>query len=176
MRKQSPRDGSIDDPTTLAYDLASLGLPVPGRRATVPLPDMILTHFEHGENLADLRGALEDDLVRVREMLRTATSRSLLILNEVFTSTSLHDAVWLSTRVLRQVADLGCRCVCVTFLDELATVTDTTVSLVAQVDPADPATRTFKVIRQPANGEAYAEAIARKHALDRASLTARLPR
>ncbi|PYI65151.1 DNA mismatch repair protein MutS [Arthrobacter livingstonensis] len=36
--------------------LASLGLPVPGTRAELFLPDKIFTHFERGENTADLRG------------------------------------------------------------------------------------------------------------------------
>ena len=154
--------------------LASLGLPVPGRRAQLPLADQVLTHFEQGENLRERIGALEDDLVRVRTILERVTPRSVVVLNEVFTSTSAQDALELSTRVLRQVVGLGCLCLCVTFLDELASLTDETVSLVGQVDPDDPATRTFEVVRQPANGTAFAEAIARKHGLSRGSLRRRL--
>jgi DNA mismatch repair protein MutS len=156
--------------------LASLGLLVPGQRGRLVLPDAILTHFERGENLADLAGALEDDLVRMRNILDTATEQSLVIVNEIFTSTSLEDAVLLSTRVLHQVLDIGCVCVCVTFLDELATLSEGAVSMVSQVDPQDPATRTFKVIRQRADGKAYAEALAEKHGLTYPSLKARLAR
>lgn len=154
--------------------LASLGLLVPGERATLPLADAILTHFERGENLEDLTGALEDDLVRMRDILDSATERSLVIVNEIFTSTSIEDAVVLSTRVLQRLIELRCRSVCVTFLDELSTLSEHIVSMVGQVDPTDPATRTFKVIRQPANGTAYAEALAEKHGLTYPSLKARL--
>ena len=82
--------------------LASLGLPVPGRSARLPLPDRILTHFERSESLGDLRGALEDDLVRLRAILETATARSLIILNEILTSTTVQDAALLSRRVLTE--------------------------------------------------------------------------
>ena len=156
--------------------LASLGGLVPGSRARLLLPDRIFTHFERGENLHDLTGALADDLVRIRDILRAATARSLIIINEIFTSTSLDDAVLLSTRVLRDVIRIDCVCVCVTFLDELASLSESAVSMVSQVAPDDPATRTFKVTRQRADGLAYAEAIAQKYGLTYPSLKARLAR
>jgi hypothetical protein len=154
--------------------LAGLGLPVPGRHVTLPLPDAVLTHFETGENLRDRIGALEDDLRRLRQILDHATSDSVVILNEVFTSTSAQDALELSTRILGLLEQRGCRSVFVTFLDELARLTDRTVSMVAQVDPEDPTRRTFEVRRAYADGAAYAEAIAERHGLTRAALRRRL--
>lgn len=154
--------------------LASLGLPVPGRDATLPLTDSVLTHFQRQERVENQRSELEIGLRHVHGLLGRATPASLIILNEVFSSTSLTDAVFLNTAVLQRITELGARCVCVTFLDELSTLNDRTVSMVCSVDPDDPDVRTFKVVRRPADGLAYAAAIAAKYRLSYADVLRRL--
>ena len=148
--------------------------PRPGTEARLILADQIFTHFERGENLADLRGKLEDELIRVHDLLRRATENSVVILNEIFTSTTLQDALFLGTRILRELIKRDCVSVCVTFLDELSTVDVATVSMVATVEPGDPSLRTFKVIRRPADGLAHANAIAEKYGLSYRRLRERL--
>lgn len=156
--------------------LASLGLPVPGRDARLFLPDRIFTHFEREEAIQTLHGKFEDELLRIHEILRLATGASVLVMNESFGSTTLRDALLVGTEVVREISSLDALCVFVTFVDELASLSNSTVSMMSTVVPEDPAVRTFKVVRKPADGLAYAAAIAEKHGLTYESLRSRIAR
>jgi DNA mismatch repair protein MutS len=158
------------------HHLGGTGCPVPGSVARLFLPDRIFTHFEREEDLARMTGKLEDDLVRIGEILRAATSGSIVILNETFASTTLYDARFLGTRLLTKVMRLDALCVYVTFVDELASLGEQVVSMMSTIVPENPAERTFKVVRKPADGLAYALAIAEKYDLTYGRLRERLTR
>ena len=145
--------------------LASLGLLVPRTEARLFLPDRIFTHFERAEDIETLRGKFDDELVRVHQILEQASGRSTIVMNESFNSTTLNDALFVGTAVMRRILGLGCLGVYVTFVDEIASLSEATVSVVAQVVAENPAERTFKVLRGPADGIAYASAIAEKYEL-----------
>lgn len=156
------------------HHLAALGCPVPGSGVRIFLPDRVLTQFEREEQLDTLEGRLGSEVDRIHGLLEAATPRSVIILNEIFTSTALEDARVLTAEVLKRVSELDALCVCVTFIDELSRLNEKTVSMVSAIDPTDPAVRTFKVERRPADGRAYALALAGKHELTFAGIVHRL--
>ncbi len=145
--------------------LANIGCPVPGRQAQLFLFDEIFTQFERSEKVENLRGKLEDDLKRIQFILNNATSRSIIILNEIFNSTTLQDMTFLSKKILSKIIDLDLICVLVTFVDEMASFSSQIVSMTSMIVTENPALRTYKIVRRPADGLAYAMAIAEKYRL-----------
>jgi len=154
--------------------LASLGLCVPGREASLYLFDNVFTHFGRQEDLSNLHGRLQDDLVRLKYILDTATRRSVIVVNEIYASTTLSDAVVLGQRMVDAFIALGAPAVVVTFLDELAVHGPETVSMMSTVEEDDPMSLTFKAIRKPPDGLAYAMHLAGKHNLTYEQLRGRL--
>jgi DNA mismatch repair protein MutS len=156
------------------HHLACTGCPVPGSAARLYVYDQIFTHFEREEDIADLTGKLENDLFRIQKALLAATPRSIVIMNEIFTSTTVSDARFLGEKVLAKVIELDLLCVYVTFVDELASIGPTVVSMASTIVPDNPAERTYLVVRKPADGLAYALAIADKNRVTYSQLTRRL--
>lgn len=158
------------------YHLTSIGCPVPGSRVRIMLADRVLTVFEREETSADFNGRLGGELHRWHGVLEAATSRSAVVINEIFSSAPLADARSLGRRLVDQLVELGGPAVMVTFMDELSRVAPQTVSMVSTVDAEDPTVRTLKVVRRPADGRAYAMSLARRYGISARQIAERITR
>ncbi len=156
------------------HHLAQLGLSIPCSSARLLLCDQIFTHFGREEDLASGNGQLMADLKRLKPILDCATTASLIVINEIFASTTAADASKLAMRMMRRIIEIGALAVCVTFLDELSSIGPETVSMMSTVDPENSSQRTFRIVRKPADGLAYALHIAGKHDLTYDQLMRRL--
>ncbi len=154
--------------------LAGCGCPVQGKKAKLFIYDRFFTHFEKEENVKNLRGKLEDDLIRIYDIIKNISPNSLVIMNEIFTSTTLKDAIFLSKKVMEKMIEMDLLCVWVTFIDEMAFFGDKVVSLISTVTPENSTLRTYKILRRPADGLAYALSIAEKHQLTYEQLKERI--
>ncbi len=145
--------------------LASLGLPVPGKKAKLLLFDDIFTHFEEEEKIEDLNGRLMKELSKLKKSIDLATDKSIIILNEVLNSTSLVDAIYINKEIMKKIEKLHCLCLNITFMDEIIKSDESSISMVASVVEDSTPKRTYKITRADPNGLAYASYIAKKYDL-----------
>ncbi len=154
--------------------LARLGVLLPGSKSKIFITDNIHTHFEKEESINTLQGKLMEELTRFKSIYSKLTPNSLLIMNEIFNSTTLDDAIFLGKEIMSKLINLGLFCIIVTFIDEISNIDPSFVSMVGNIDPANPEIRTFKITRRPADGLAYALAIAKKHQLTYSQIKERI--
>lgn len=156
------------------FYLASLGVSVPARQAALPLCDQVLTHFERGEDQKLKSGKLEEDILRLKGLLDRATKDSVFVVNEIYSSTTLKDALTLGGHMIDAITDKAGSAVVVTFMEELSEVGPQTVSMVSGVSDDAEQTRTYQVRRRKADGVAFAKKLAGKYGLTKEQLKGRL--
>lgn len=145
------------------YYLASLGLPVTGYESSISIVSNIFTMYEVEEESNNLNGKLKSELLRIKDIMDKMDNNSLLIMNEVFASTSLDDGIILGKKIIDMVNSHNSKALFVTFIEELSNYNETTVSMGSTVDEADPSIRTFEILRKTDNSNTYARSIAKKN-------------
>lgn len=150
-----------------------MGFPVSARSARLPFVDRIFSQFASITGNG-VEGRLEHELVGVYEILNEQTDNSLIIFNELFTSAPTMDALTMCRSLLSKLLKKKAICFVVTHTFELAFDSDQYVSLVATVVEDGSYRRTYRIVRKPADGIAYANSIVGKYKLDYGHIRDRL--
>ncbi|MBQ6442224.1 MAG: DNA mismatch repair protein [Lachnospiraceae bacterium] len=154
----------------LAFVLAQGGISVPAQSFSYSPVDNIFTHYPADENETMDLGRLGEETKRFRELYQSATKKSLLLLNESFSTTSYEEGYYIARDVVRALKYLGVRTIYNTHMHKLAneidvlnreeTAEDMAASLVSRSREGN---RSYRIILAPPEGLSYAKDIAVKY-------------
>jgi DNA mismatch repair protein MutS len=109
----------------LAVVLAQMGSFVPAKAARVGLVDRVFTRVGAGDNLARGESTFLVEMRETAHILRHATRRSLVVLDEIGRGTSTYDGVSIAWAVAEHLHDrLGARALFATHYHELCALAD----------------------------------------------------
>ncbi|MBE6980835.1 MAG: DNA mismatch repair protein MutS [Ruminococcaceae bacterium] len=105
--------------------MAQMGSFVPARSARIGLVDRVFTRIGASDDLASGQSTFMVEMAEVASILKYATSRSLLVLDEIGRGTSTYDGMAIAKAVLEYVASprhLGAKTLFATHYHELSTI------------------------------------------------------
>lgn len=110
--------------------MAHMGSFVPARKAVVGLTDRIFTRVGANDELNRGQSTFMVEMTEAANILNNATSRSLVILDEIGRGTSTYDGVSLAWAITEHLHNqLGCRALFATHYHELAQLAETLPNL-----------------------------------------------
>lgn len=152
----------------LAAFMAGMGLFVTAGAYTGYLIRQIYTQFPADENETISYGRLGEEAMRLQEMVKEMEDRSLVLLNETYSTTCASDGLYLAKDLLRILKLLSPAVVYNTHIHELAMQTEQMnawegesdiVSIIMEIVDGK---NTFRVLKSQPDGSSYARNIALK--------------
>lgn len=154
----------------IAIIMALNGCPVPASGAVMCRLESIFTHFPRDERF-DTDGRLADEEKRVGLILSRMGKRSLVLLNETYSTTNEQKAAEMTCSLAQRLKDEGQFGVYVTH-QKVGGITDIPM-LCCVVDVGDSNRRTYKIRRSDSASVSHAVDILKKYSLSRADLEER---
>lgn len=152
-----------------------MGLPVNAEQFLMPMFNGISTHFEAEETLQSNSGKLKEEINRLLPMMhKDSNKNNFVILNELFTTATTHDAMVMGRKVMESFLERACYGIYVTHIQELAEEADNIISLVAQLEPGEESIRSYRMLRMKAQGYGYSDALVKKFHLEYEEIVRRL--
>ena len=158
--------------------MAQGGIFIPGGRFSFTPADRVLTHFPADEDRTMDLGRLGEECKRFRELYNACSPKSLLLLNETFSTTSFEEGYYIAVDAVRAILDRGCLAIYNTHMHKLAAELDADVN-----DPARPGKavslaaetkegkNSFRIRIAPPEGKSFARNIAEKYGVTYELLT-----
>ncbi|MDY4971240.1 MAG: DNA mismatch repair protein [Lachnospiraceae bacterium] len=160
---------TITQAVGIAFLLAQGGIYVPAQSFAFSPADNIFTHYPADENQTMDLGRLGEESRRFREIFIQSTPKSLLLLNESFSTTSFEEGFYIARDVIRILLKLGVRTIFNTHMHKLAMEVDRlneessenkAASLVSKTEAGK---RSYRIEIAPPEGLSYARDIAEKY-------------
>lgn len=161
------------------FVMAQGGIYVPGDSFEFEPVDCVYTHFPADEDKTLDLGRLGEECKRFREIYSDATGKSLLLLNETFSTTSFEEGYFIAKDSVKAILQKGVRTIYNTHMHKLGYDVDEINEMTAKagrkassmIVKSESGRRSFKVEIAPPDGMSYAEDIARKYGVTYELLT-----
>lgn len=156
----------------IAQILFQLGLPIPARNADMEICSEIFSLFS--SKVSDTHGGrFENECKGLLEFYKETTENSLILLDEMFASTSSFEGTIVAARVLKYFAQTGCKCIYTTHMHDLISeieAINAEPNIKSRVDGLSAEminrTATYKIKRCRESYYGYAEEICKKYGFD----------
>jgi len=112
--------------TGLLALMAQSGIPVPAETATLPILDRILADIGDQQSITNHLSTFSAHVFALKSMLESATSRSLILLDEIGSSTEPGEGAALARAVLERLREMGAFVVATTHYNRLKLYAQTT--------------------------------------------------
>ena len=161
-----------------AFLLAQGGIYIPGTSFEYSPVDCIYTHFPADEDKTLDLGRLGEECKRFREIYDDATDKSLILLNETFSTTSFEEGYYIAKDCEKAILKKGIRTIYNTHMHKLAAETDElnaaspsrkAASIVMRT--GEKGERSYKVELAPPEGMSFAQDIAKRYGVTYEMLT-----
>src|SRR5262245_53594263 len=115
--------------TGLVALMAQSGIPVPAEEATLPIFDRILADIGDQQSITNHLSTFSAHVLAIKSMLESATGRSLILLDEIGSSTEPGEGAALARAVLDRFRELGAFTIATTHYNRLKLYAETTAGV-----------------------------------------------
>jgi DNA mismatch repair protein MutS2 len=106
--------------------MAQSGIPIPADEATLPIFDQILADIGDQQSIANHLSTFSAHVLSIKSMLESATPQSLILLDEIGSSTEPGEGAALGKAVLERFRQIGCLAIATTHYNRLKVYAETT--------------------------------------------------